>query len=96
MQSKAFEKWLQYVKNNPIDFIDIRDRMYIEQRVGGWASAIEQALDINDWCSIHIANCRELVSLLLSATEEERNNLSLSFEPIKNMVPPLHSYPYNN
>lgn len=95
MQSQAFENWMQYVENNPIEFIDIRDRMYIEQRVGGWASAIEQALDIIDWCSIHIANCRELVSLLLSATEEERNNLSLSFEPIKNMVPPLHSYPYN-
>lgn len=95
VQMIAFNEWLEYTKSNEIDFIDIRDRMYIEQRVGGWAAGIEQALCINDWDSIQIANCRELVSLLLSATEDERNNLSLSFEPIKNMVPPLHSYPYN-
>ena len=94
-QMEAFDKWLEYTNNNKIEFIDIRDRMYIEQRVGGWAAAIEQALCINDWNSIQIANCRELVSILLSATEEERNNLSLSIEPIKKTHPLLHSYPYN-
>ena len=95
VQMIAFDKWLEYTKSNEIEFIDIRDRMYIEQRVGGWAAAIEQALCINDWDSIQIANCRELVSILLSATEEERNSLSLSFEPIKKMYPKLHCYHYN-
>lgn len=94
-QSRAFLNWLQYIEENPITFVDIRDRMYIEQRVGGWVAAIEQALDINDWTSIQIANCRELVSVLLSASEDERQNLSLSFESIKLLSPPLHSYKYN-
>ena len=94
-QDKALKEWIAYAKENPIPFVDVRDRFYIEQRVNGWVAAIEQAMDINDFTSIQIANCSELISVLLSATDEERSNLSLSFEPIKLMTPGLMEFPVN-
>ncbi len=82
-QKIGFDEWLEYTEENPVKFVDIRDRFYIEQRAGGWVSAIEQSLDINDFTSIQIANCKEVLSVLLSCNETERNNLSLSYETIK-------------
>ena len=94
-QSTAFDAWLRLTRDNPIPFIDIRDRFYIEQRVGGWAAAIEQSLDINDFTSIQIANCPKLLSLLLSATAEERKEAKVSMESIKQLHPELLRYPVN-
>lgn len=95
IQRKAFNTWMKYVNDTDIDYLDIRDRFYIEQRVGGWASAIEQSLDMNDFNSIQIANCAELLSILLSATEKERKDLALSFETIKILDGKLLKYPVN-
>lgn len=94
-QKSAFSEWLSITKENPIDYIDIRDRFYIEQRVGGWASAIEQSLDINDFTSIQIANCAELLSVLLSCNDEERKALALSYETIKILEPKALNIPVN-
>ena len=88
-QSAAFEEWLGYVKQNPTEHVDIRDRFYVEQRVGGWAAAIEQSLDMNDFLSVQIANCAELISVLLSCNEEERRVLSLSYGTVRLMKPEL-------
>ena len=87
LQGKAYDRWIAYVKNNPIDKIDLRDRLYIEQRAGGWVSAIEQSLDINDFTSIQIANSCELLSVLLSCNDEERGTLALSYETIRLLAP---------
>ena len=78
-----------------IIFIDLRDRFYIEQRVNGWFSAIEQALTINDFDSIQIANCQELISLLLAATDDEREDNTLAYRMIEALVPELLKYPVN-
>lgn len=94
-QKFAFSEWLRNTKENPIDYIDIRDRFYIEQRVGGWAAAIEQSLDINDFTSIQIANCAELLSILLSCNDEERKTLALSYETIKILEPKALGIPVN-
>ncbi len=91
----AFDRWIDYVKANPIDKIDLRDRLYIEQRAGGWVSAIEQSLDINDFTSIQIANSRELLSLLLSANDEERKTLSLSYETVRTLAPEALEFDVN-
>ncbi|MEE0945217.1 MAG: hypothetical protein U0M42_00130 [Acutalibacteraceae bacterium] len=94
-QREAFELWLGWIKDNPIPFIDVRDRFYIEQRVGGWAAAIEQSLDLNDFTSIQIANCPRLLSLLLSASEDERMNAEISMKCIQQLKPELLKYPVN-
>lgn len=94
-QDKALTEWIEYAEKNPIKDVDVRDRFYVEQRVNGWVAAIEQSLDINDFVSIQIANCANLISVLLSATEEERKTLALSFDPIRLMAPGLLKYPVN-
>lgn len=94
-QRTAFDKWIEYVKHNTVDGIDIRDRLYIEQRVGAWASAIEQSLDINDFLSIQIANCAELMSVLLSCNDKERKELALSYETMRLLEPQVLEYDVN-
>lgn len=94
-QYHSFYKWLQYENSNPIPFMDIRDRFYIEQRVNGWAAAIEQALDINDFVSVQIANCQEILSILLSANIQEREGLKLAYDMISKLDPHLLEYPVN-
>ena len=94
-QKEAFEKWERNAEDYPIPFIDLRDRFYIEQRVNGWVSAIEQALTINNFDSIQIANCQELISVLLAATDDERRNNTLACKMIEALVPELLKYPIN-
>lgn len=94
-QQLALSEWLQYAKDFPIDFIDIRDRFYIEQRVGGWVAALEQALSINKWNSIQLANNREVISILLSATAEEREKLLLTNNSIRVLDNRLLNYSIN-
>ncbi len=94
-QKIAFQTWIENAKKNPIDYVDIRDRFYIEQRAGGWAAAIEHSFDINDFTSIQIANCAELLSVLLSCNEDERRTLALSYETIKILEPKALEIPIN-
>lgn len=94
-QRASFDEWLRYESEHPIAFIDIRDRFYVEQRVNGWVSAIEQALTINDFNSIQIANCQEIISILLSASDKERLNNYLAYKMIENLVPSLLNFPVN-
>lgn len=95
MQKEAFSAWLKNAQENSIAFVDIRDRFYIEQRVGGWAAAIEQSLDMNGFTSIQIANCAEFLSVLLSASEQERKSLALAYGTIETLIPELMHYDIN-
>lgn len=96
LQKKGLDEWLENTLIAPVDYIDIRDRYYLEQRVGGWGASIEQALSINDFLSVQIANCAELLSILLSCSSEERARLALSFEPIKILNEELLREPFNS
>ena len=87
--------WLYTVRQNPIEHLDIRDRFYVEQRVGGWVAAIEQSLDIHDFTSIQIANCAALLSVLLSCNEQERGSLALSYQTISLLEPAVLDFAVN-
>lgn len=82
-QQKALSAWLETVEKNPARHIDIRDRFYIEQRVGVWTAAIEQSLDMNDFVSVQIANCAAFISILICANERERKEIALSYGAMK-------------
>lgn len=94
-QKRAFEDWVDEVKQNPIDYIDIRDRFYIEQRVGGWAAAIEQSLDMNEFTSIQIVNCAELLSIFLSCNAEERTSFAIARGVMKILEPEILRFDIN-
>lgn len=94
-QREAFELWADNAMRNPIDYVDIRDRFYIEQRVGGWAAAIEQSFDIADFTSIQIANCKELLSIFLSCNDKERAELSIAYKTMELLEPKVLSFATN-
>ena len=94
-QAEAFEVWLQNAEENSVEHVDIRDRFYIEQRVGGWAAAIEQSLDLNDFVSIQVANCAELLSILLSGNQQERKSLALSYQTMECLEPKVLAFSVN-
>ena len=94
-QNHALDEWLVTVRDNPDGFADIRDRFYVEQRVGGWVAAIEQSLDMNEFVSIQIANCPALLSILLSCNEEERKTLALMYETMRVLEPQVLEIPVN-
>jgi hypothetical protein len=95
VQEAAFNEWLDYQDKHPMCGVDIRDRFYLEQRLNGWASAIEQSLDINEFVSIQIANSSVVLESLLYATEDDRKNLRLSLELIRHLDEKLLDFPVN-
>lgn len=66
VHKKSIREWLEYVEKNPIIGLDWRERLYIEQRVGGWVSYAAQGFDLLDSVRISPVNCQELMELLLS------------------------------
>jgi hypothetical protein len=91
----ALTEWVEWVKQTPTDELDWRDRFYLEQRIAGWASSIQQALDLIDAERLLIANSYDLVSLFLSIPEEKRKNCEYHVDLIRKMFPTLLRYPFN-
>ncbi len=95
MQLTAFYEWMEYQREHPMPGVDIRDRFYFEQRLNGWAAAIEQSLTINPFVSIQIANSAVVLGCLLYAPAETRDNLQLSYDLIRFLNPGLLDFPIN-
>ena len=94
-QVDAFNEWMAYQKKNPMPGIDIRDRFYLEQRLNGWAAALEQSLTINSFATIQIANSAVVLGCLLYTTADERNDLKMSYDLIRALDSRLLDYPVN-
>jgi hypothetical protein len=91
----ALTKWLDWVEKTPMERLDWRDRFYLEQRIAGWASSLQQALDLIDADRLLVANCHELISLFLSIPAEQRINCLYHVDLINKMCPSLLQYPFN-
>ena len=92
---QAFSEWMNWVRQTPMDGLGWQDRFYLEQRVGGWLSAIEQSLDLTEPERFTVANCHDILSLMLSASVEKRSARAYYFDLIRNMCPALLQYPFN-
>lgn len=73
VHEKSMRAWLEHVEKNPIIGLDWRERLYIEQRVGGWESYAAQGFDLLDSVRISPINCQELIELLLSLDVSSRD-----------------------
>jgi hypothetical protein len=91
----AYSEWKQWVEDHPSDGLDWRDRFYVEQRVAGWLSAIEQSLDLTDIESFYMANCNHVLSLFISIPDEKRRTFQSYEDLISLMHPSLLKYPFN-
>ena len=94
-QVRALDEWIEYQRRYPMLGIDIRDRFYLEQRLNGWAAAIEHSLSINAFSSIQIANSSIVLGCLLYASDEDRKNSHLALEMIKCLDEKLLDFPIN-
>jgi hypothetical protein len=88
-------EWTAAVEQNPVPRLDWRDRMYLEQRLGGWLSAVEQSLDLTVPEQIHIANAAATYALLLSLPEDIRASSQHHRDLIARLAPPLAEFPFN-
>ncbi|RHG36100.1 hypothetical protein DW261_06130 [Fusobacterium varium] len=91
---KTLELWLKNIEKNRIE-IDWRKRFYLEQRVGGWLSSIEQAEDLTNFDRISPLNSEILVSLLWWLPQKSTKNKKHQKKIIEKIYPELLKYPFN-
>ncbi len=91
----GLREWLAHAAADPIEGLDWRDRFYLEQRLGGWLSALEQSLDLIDATRFYVANSAAVYGLLLSLDPERRRTGEHQRELIRRLAPRLLELPFN-
>ncbi|HET6158234.1 MAG TPA: hypothetical protein VFE34_07825 [Dongiaceae bacterium] len=75
--------------------LDWRDRFYLEQRFGAWASTVQRTLDILDGSFFYPANCLWVAHQLLQYSPHERRAGMAQRAVIQVLAPPLATLPFN-
>ena len=75
--------------------LDWRDRFYLEQRFGAWASTVQRTLDVLDGHFFYPANCLWIAHLLLQHSPRERRMGFAQRSAIQLLAPPLVELPFN-
>jgi hypothetical protein len=88
-------EWTEWVERTPYPGLDWRDRLYLEQRLGGWVSSIEQALDLTAYERFYLANSHLYISTALGLSEDARRVGRHHVELIRRMAPELLRFPFN-
>jgi hypothetical protein len=88
------DAWLAWRREHP-DGLDLIDSYYLDQRIGGWASAVDQGLDIYAGEMVLPGNCTAVFSALITPGEKERAAGKLQRAAIADMVPGLARFPIN-
>ncbi len=91
----ALEEWRRWTEATRHHELDWRDRFYIEQRLGAWASSIEQALDLSPCTRVPVSSCARYMSSMLQVPDHIRRDSAHQVELIRRMAPELLAYPFN-
>ena len=83
----ALQEWRAWTEETPHPEIDWRDRFYIEQRLGAWASSIEQALDLSPCTRVSLSSCGRYMSSVLQIPDHIRQDSGHHVELIRRMAP---------
>jgi hypothetical protein len=75
--------------------LDWRDRFYLEQRFGSWASTVQRTLDVLDGSCFYPANCLWIAHLLLQYSPHERRMGFAQRASIRILAPRLAELPFN-
>jgi hypothetical protein len=92
---EGIAEWTDWVARTPCPGLDWRDRFYLEQRLGGWESSIEQALDLTTYDRLYPANSHLYISTALALAEEVRRSGRHHVDLIRRMAPELLRPPTN-
>jgi hypothetical protein len=95
IHANGIRAWLNWASEAPPVAIDWRDRMYIEQRIAGWLSAFEQALDLTLAERFYVVNSARTFALLTALPEETRLRRAHHVDLIRRMAPSLLRVPFN-
>lgn len=93
--SVALAEWIAMAQQNQVPGLDWRDRLYLEQRLGGWLSAVEQSLDLAFAERVHVANAAMTYALLLGLPQSVRSSSRHQRDLIASLVPALADLPFN-
>lgn len=88
-------EWLQKYEKKYSENVDWRDKFYLEQRLAGWLSSLQQALDLVKGEKIHIANSQKFICTLLALSQTTRIGIEHHKKLIEKMAPELLEFPFN-
>lgn len=88
-------EWVEWTARTSQAGLDWRDRLYLEQRIAGWVSSIEQALDLTSYTRAYIANCHAYMTTVLTLPESARRSSQHHIDLIGRMAPQLLRFPFN-
>jgi hypothetical protein len=92
---RFLNEWLAWRRSHG-NGLDLTDNFYLDQRLGGWLSALEQSLDVLAGNSVQPVNCeRFLSSLIAPMSREERSTGALQREVIRHLDSKLLKIPIN-
>jgi hypothetical protein len=90
----SLNEWLAWRRRHGSG-LDLVDAFYLDQRVGGWLSALEHGLDMQPGISVPVANCGRILSSLITPGEADRRTGRLQREVIGMLEPNLLRFPVN-
>jgi hypothetical protein len=91
----AMETWKRSLSDPIALDLDWRDRFYLEQRFGAWASTVQRTLDVLDGNFFYPANCLWLDHLMLRFSPRERRAGFAQQAAIGLLAPALLEFPFN-
>jgi hypothetical protein len=91
----ALGEWIDWTHRTPHPELDWRDRLYLEQKLGGWLSSVEQGLDLIDAVSLQSANSGSYYAHVLRVPPEKRYTSQHQVDVIGSMAPELLAFPFN-
>ncbi|HWR26761.1 MAG TPA: hypothetical protein VN316_02680 [candidate division Zixibacteria bacterium] len=92
---QALNEWIDWTRRTPHQELDWRDRFYLEQRLSGWLSSMEQSLDLIDADRLYIANSHYYFAHVFRIPEEKRRVSQHHIDLIARMAPELMEFPFN-
>lgn len=95
VHAQGIRDWVSWASEVSPATIDWRDRMYIEQRIAGWLSPLQQAVDLTLPERFYVVNSARTFALLTAISEEKRLSRTHHVDLIKRMAPSLLHFPFN-
>lgn len=91
-----YVEWVsEYNKTFGESSIDWRDKFYLEQRVAGWLSSLQQGMDLIQGEKVHLINCQRTLCAMLALPKEKSGEKTYINKLINRMSPELAKFPLN-
>ena len=88
---EALEQWIRYRQQHPVAGMNMIELFYLDQRLGGWASANRQAEDSTGLTRLTPMNSWEAISILLSVPPDQRVRATVQADAMERLLPGIGS-----